>query len=541
MLRAATGPDSNSWSWRRTVPASGGCDRGSVADSPTRAGQAAAEGRRGSCTDARSVVTRSASLPPRQLPPAFPPRGSARAGRGVGAWRWRWSLRVRLAAAATAAVGCALGAAGAILVARETSTLHASLTSAVTRRVERVSDLLALGAPPVTAVAGAGVQGAAIQVLGRAGEVLASSADLTGQGPVFSFPVLRRLTVREIGHLPVGGEAQFMVAGTALSNGDRIYAGLSTGIADQSIAALIRTLLLGLPVLIGLLGLAGWQLIGRALRPVERLRWQAEGITVTDLHRRLDVPAGRDELHGLAVTLNDMLIRLDSSSSAQRQFVADAAHELRSPLAGILAAMEITATRITGGSAGELATELLPEARRLSRLVEDLLRLARMDAGPRLTRGAVDLEELVFAEVRRVRALGVARVQESSVDAARVCGDADALTRVVGNLLDNAVRHANGSVEVSVQRHGRTAELVVADNGAGIDLADRERVFNRFTRLDDSRSRDAGGSGLGLAIVQDVVRTHNGSVFVDERPGGGARFHVHLPLLTTDTVNVTGK
>ncbi len=233
-----------------------------------------------------------------------------------------------------------------------------------------------------------------------------------------------------------------------------------------------------------------------------------------------------------------MLARLDRATSAQRQFLADAAHELRSPVAGILAQVEVAASGRLPASApstAAFAAELVPEVARLSRLVEDLLRLARLDANPRLRSTAVDLDDCVFSEVRRARSLAASqgagvRIDESGVGAVRVVGDADALTRVVGNLLDNAVRYARGRVTIRLAEEGGRARLTVADDGPGVPPEDRERVFERFTRLDDARSRDAGGSGLGLAIVRDVVAAHAGTVRIGEGPGGGALVVVTLPV-----------
>ncbi len=223
-----------------------------------------------------------------------------------------------------------------------------------------------------------------------------------------------------------------------------------------------------------------------------------------------------------------MLARLEHSTNRQRQFVADAAHELRSPIAALQAQLEVAALHPGQTDWSARLPELVADTGRLSRLVDDLLRLARLDAEPRLGRQPVDLEELVFAEVRRGRNRTGLAIDVNAVSAARLTGDPDALVRVVQNLLDNAIKHARTQVRISLVTTAGTATLVVADDGPGVPEPDRQRVFERFTRLDDARSRDAGGFGLGLAIVRDVVESHGGEVRVDDN-NPGARFTVTLP------------
>jgi signal transduction histidine kinase len=221
------------------------------------------------------------------------------------------------------------------------------------------------------------------------------------------------------------------------------------------------------------------------------------------------------------VTMNDLLDRLHRAAVAQRRFVADAAHELRSPLAALRARLEVSER---GGDLGRwqrAAPVLVSDVDRLGRLVDDLLALARLDESPRLRRAVqVDLDEIVFAEVTRLRPGTGVVLDTRNVSAALLYGDPDLLSRVVANLLRNAVRHAAHRVQVSVTTSDGQVELTVADDGPGIPSAERERVFERFHRLDAARDRDGGGSGLGLAIVRDAVRAHQGSVSIqDDRPG----------------------
>jgi signal transduction histidine kinase len=261
---------------------------------------------------------------------------------------------------------------------------------------------------------------------------------------------------------------------------------------------------------------------------VDALRSQAAEITVSDLGRRLDVPPADDALGRLARTLNDLLARLDASTQRQREFVADAAHELRSPLSSLHTQLEVAVRHPGSTDWRTRGPALIEESERLSRLVDDLVRLARLDARPHLRKRPVDLDEIVFHEVLRARLSTSVLVDQHAVSAARVYGDGEALARVVRNLLDNAIRYAVDRIEVSLGVREGTAILVVADDGPGIPVADRRRVFERFTRLDGARARDTGGSGLGLAIAHEVITAHHGHIHVEDNDPG-ARIVIRIP------------
>ena len=298
---------------------------------------------------------------------------------------------------------------------------------------------------------------------------------------------------------------------------------------DDSTTALVPLLLVGLPLVLLVVGVTTWVVATRALTPVERIRREVEQITGDRLDRRVPEPPSRDEIHRLALTMNQMLGRLERSRDQQRQFVADASHELRSPLAGIRQTAEVARAHPGALPEGELAEAVLEESARMQRLVEQLLLLTRADEGASVSRPRdVDLDDLVLTEVRRVQRTGLT-VDAAAVEAGRVRGDESALGQVVRNLVDNAARHASQRVAVRVRESGDEVELVVDDDGAGVPPDQRERVFERFVRLDDARARDAGGSGLGLAIVSEIVRAHGGSVSLDASELGGARFVVRLP------------
>jgi signal transduction histidine kinase len=297
----------------------------------------------------------------------------------------------------------------------------------------------------------------------------------------------------------------------------------------DSRAALVTPLLIGLPLVLLLVGGTTWVVAARALAPVERIRREVEEITGDRLDRRVPEPRSRDEIHRLAETMNRMLARLEDSRTRQQQFVADASHELRSPLASIRQAAEVTRSHPGALPEGELAEAVLEESARMQRLVEQLLLLTRADGGVGTpVHHDVDLDDLALAEARRVARSGLA-VETSGVGAGRVRGDATSLAQVVRNLVDNAARHADTAVAVTVRETGDAVELLVEDDGDGIPEEHRQRVFERFVRLDEARARDAGGSGLGLAIVKEIVTAHGGTVSVSSATLGGARFLVRFP------------
>lgn len=291
---------------------------------------------------------------------------------------------------------------------------------------------------------------------------------------------------------------------------------------------ILKLTLLGIyPLLLAALALIAWRIMGAALRPVDALRSSADRISGTGQDLRLPVPSTGDEIQALAATLNSMLDRLAASRARQRSFVADAAHELRSPLASMQTQLEI-ADRLGEGT--QASHDLQEEVLRMSALVEDLLTLARFD-GEALSAEAlepVDLRPIVQEVVGRyddARVPVVALTPDSSL----VRGRPQDLRRVLANLVDNAVRHATSLVEVSLSADGPDIVLMISDDGPGIAETDHERAFERFTRLDAARDRDAGGSGLGLAIVRELVDRLGGRVRLERSPLGGLSARVTLP------------
>lgn len=347
-----------------------------------------------------------------------------------------------------------------------------------------------------------------------------------------------------------------------------VFAAASIDGVERTVRGARNLALLAGPLLVVLVGVLVYVMAGRALRPVERIRSEVEEITGSDLHRRVPQPATGDEIAALASTMNSMLARIETDAERQRRFVADASHELRSPLASMAARLDVDRAHPETADPATTAAGLRAETERMQRLVDDLLLLARSDEaelGPELT-AVVALDDVVLDAVAHLAPDDRVEVRTRATARVDVAGDPGLLGRLVTNLLTNARRHAASVVEVEVavgtagavdaavggagavdaamggvdagpgavdlrgEVSSRIAWVIVDDDGPGIPVADRTRVFERFVRLDDARSRDAGGSGLGLALCERICRLHGGAIEVADSPLGGARLSVRLPL-----------
>ncbi len=295
---------------------------------------------------------------------------------------------------------------------------------------------------------------------------------------------------------------------------------------QAGVSALQGILWIVVPLLVTGVGATAWLVTGRAFRPVENISSQVERITDDRLDERVPVPSSRDEVAHLARTMNTMLDRLSASRRRQREFVSDASHELRNPVATSRAKLEVALANPDNADWEETASIVLEEQERLSGLVDDMLLLARIDEGHKPQPIEVDLDDLVFAEAARSETI---EVDVSAVEPVRVLGDPRQLTQLVRNLVDNAARHGNEQVAITLNGDDSDAVLVVEDDGPGIPPDQQGRIFERFVRLEDSRARDQGGAGLGLALVHAVVVAHGGTIEVEESPIGGARFVATLP------------
>jgi signal transduction histidine kinase len=492
-------------------------------------------------------------------------------------------IRLRSALAAGAVVAVAAVLAGAVLLVTARGILLDNATRAASDRVNQV--VAALQAESSAALAAALSPGepgrTMVQLVDQTGRVVAASPGAGGQ-PMSDLRPPPGKPGRETTRLPgrdtarhPGRDAARQPGGCAAgqSGGDaarlpgeetagpqggettRLWAGrhsfrvLAAGVEtrtgrwtvlvaqsletlDEATRAIVAALLLGMPVLAVVVGVATFVFVGRTLRPVEAMTRRAATITATNLDARLPVPDSRDEIAALAATMNTMLDRIETASAAQRRFVADASHELRSPLATIHANADLLTGAELAESAERSVTRIHRESTRLARLVDDLLLLARVDdAALRLRRAEVDLDDLVYAARDRAAEERPDLRVDGAVTPVRVIGDADQLHRVLRNLVDNAMRHARSRVTISLGDEGGRAEIVVGNDGPAIAAEDQEKIFDRFVRLDDSRSRQDGGTGLGLSIARDIAVLHGGALTVDDLPDGVV-FRLVLPTGT---------
>jgi signal transduction histidine kinase len=443
-------------------------------------------------------------------------------------WWRRRSLRARLVLIGTCGLAAGLLVGGVALFAVLGLALQRSVDTAAESTAHDVAALAAAGElPDPVPVAG----GQVVQVVDAENRVKYASI-----GADRLVPILRRAELAAARK----GERTYVDGSRAAVEGpirvvavpvgdDTVVVGRPVAEVFHSMGVLRGHLLVVYPVLVAVLALLAWRVVGAVLRPVEELRAGAESITGARRADRLPVPVSEDEIQRLAVTLNGMLDRLAVARARQRAFVADAAHELRSPLAAMRTELEVAGRH---GIPPDLVPDLLADVVRLSRLVDDLLLLARADdAAPAVAapRDPVDLAALLEEARERCRGARVPVVSSPAQCELVTLGDHDALLRAVTNLADNAVRHASSRVVLTGYAEGGSAVLEVIDDGPGIPAEDRERVFDRFTRLDDGRARDDGGAGLGLAIVRELVRRHDGTVHLaDAAPG--LRATIRLPL-----------
>jgi signal transduction histidine kinase len=333
------------------------------------------------------------------------------------------------------------------------------------------------------------------------------------------------------GAIDIPGEGVFVIAADA-EDGDRVVvAGRSTADSSATLASVATLLAVSVPLIVLVVGFTTWIAVGRALAPVDRLRGQVDAVTASDLSRRVDDPHTTDEVGRLARTMNGMLARLETAQRSQRRFISDASHELKSPLAVLRQYAEVALAHPERVSPRLLADTVLGEGARLERLVQGMLVLAKADENALVLDVAeVDLDDILFAEGQRVRATTSIVADGSGIRPVRARADAGLVAQAVRNLVDNAVRHAAGRVALSTAQADGSAMVIVEDDGPGVPAAERARVWERFVRLDEARSRDAGGSGLGLAIVAEIARAHGGSVRLDDAALGGARFTLILPV-----------
>jgi signal transduction histidine kinase len=445
------------------------------------------------------------------------------------------SIRVRTTTAAVVVVGVALVLAAVAMVTLQRGSLREQVEANTDVRARSLAEQLRSN-PPADLAPFGDPEGDEefIQILDPGGTVVQASPNVAG------LPVVVRLDpgeTRIIGpQSPPDREPldePFLVVAASSSGPDgrlTVIVGRSLEIVTEASQFLTRVLAIAMPLLLIVVGVVTWRVVARALSPVDAIRAEVDAISSRELYRRLPAPGGNDEIFRLATTMNRMLARLESGRLRERRFVSDASHELRSPVTTIRQHAEVALSHPEQTSTEDLAEIVLDEDARLQRLVEDLLLLTRIDEGTlELPDQPVDLDDLMFEEAARLRGATELKIDVGAVSAGRVRGDREKLGRLIRNLTDNAARHARTMIALSLAERNGEVVLGVDDDGAGIDEAEREHIFDRFVRLDEARDRDSGGSGLGLAIVREVAAFHGGTVVIIESGLGGIGFEVRLP------------
>lgn len=440
----------------------------------------------------------------------------------------RGGIRVRTTAAAVLVVALALLVGGAALVLLLRASLVSGVEESAQNRAEQIADQVEHSGLPRT-LGGEGddesdePEGVVAQVTDGATVVVSSQ-------PSYPLPDEWIGGEADAAELP-GGEHGYVVVseGAEWRGGEYVVTvAASREDVDETTGALVPLLALGIPILLVVVGATTWLVVGRSLAPVERIRAEVDAITDERLDRRVPDPGSRDEIGRLAGTMNAMLARLQAARARQQRFVSDASHELRSPVATLRQSAEVARAHPDAFPPGELADTVFGESVRMQRLVEQLLVLARADEGRRGEVAEVDLDDLLYVEASRLRRSGL-DIDTTGVTPVRTVGDLTVFSQITRNLTDNAARHATGRIWLTLHAEAGWVDLRVRDDGAGVPPGERDRIFDRFVRLDEARARDDGGSGLGLAIVRELARGLGGEVVVTDR-AGGAEFAVRLPM-----------
>lgn len=452
--------------------------------------------------------------------------------------RPRMGVRASSVLVAVVVVSLALLAGGSALVYALQSNLESSAESAARERAAEVSSSVRSDGVAATSagLAEESRSGQVVQIVDSAGTVVGFSNRLVAARALSpQRPAVGHYSSAEIDIDYLGEGGEWKVISTAVKSRGATYlvqVAVPVRVQRQTVQTVAIFLLGATPLLLAGVAAAVWLLVGRALRPVERIRTAVAAIDPQRLAARVEVPPTRDEIAALAATMNVMLDRLEASHRAQRSFVSDASHELRSPLATLT-----TAAELASGADEPTRTRLLGtinvELDRMRGLVDNLMTLARADAADLpVHRSEVDVDDLVNDEVHRLRATSTRRI-EVELHPARAWGDEQRLAQALRNLVDNAERHARSTVRLTLRTTGDQVVLWVDNDGEVVDARDQDRIFERFVRLDDSRSRDEGGSGLGLAIARTGLRSQAGDVAVVDAPDGWCRFELTVPLQTS--------
>jgi two-component system OmpR family sensor kinase len=445
-------------------------------------------------------------------------------------------IRLRLALVGAALIATLVGAFGAFVYFRLEADLVAAADDSLAERAQALLDGPPAG--PDIPVGESDVGDIFAAILGRDGVIISSTADFPTAALIDPAVLADLHAARSFERTIPSDEDPTAVRllVTPVNDGTAVLTGVAFDDQRATLAALRDEVLLGLPIA-ALLALAlGWSVAGAALRPVDRMRSEAEAISETDLTRRLPVPATRDELAALGRSLNRMLDRLETAVERERRLVDDASHELRTPLANIKGELELALSRArTQPQLVAAVQSALEETDRLTRLAADLLVLARAQRGLLPVRPRdVDIGALVSASIdglaQQAASTGVA-LQAIVEPGLRARLDPDRLRQALDNLVDNAIRQTprGGTVTIDAGVRDGTLRLAVADTGPGFPAEFIAEAFEPFRRLDEGRSRTDGGAGLGLTIVRAVAEAHHGSVAAANSEAGGAIVELLIP------------
>jgi signal transduction histidine kinase len=436
----------------------------------------------------------------------------------------RWPIRIRLTAAFTAVMALVLLAVGTLTVAHTKESLDEAITESLSyqlanlRRIAAASDPLLPGGNPDTAQ----------QIIAPNGQVLAATPNLAGQTALTPAEVdTARRGQLVADHFRLGDlQGPVRVAASPIPGGRITVVAESLADRDAAVADLRNELATGFPIVLLAAALGAYLLAAAALRPVERMRARAAGISATDAHARLPVPPARDEIQYLGTTFNDLLQRLQDALERERQFVSDAGHELRTPLSLLTTELELALRRPRSNP--ELVAAIrsaLDETTRLSRLARDLLTVA--DTGSSAEPPIIDLPTHLKGIGERYRhSLGDQLDIDCPADQ-YVRADPNDLDRIISNLIDNATQHGAPPITILVRRAtADRVEICVGDHGPGFPTDFLPHAFDRFTRADTART--TGGTGLGLAIVDTLAQRNHSTVTAHNRPAGGAEITIRL-------------
>ncbi|HEX8006876.1 MAG TPA: ATP-binding protein [Trebonia sp.] len=435
------------------------------------------------------------------------------------------TVRTRVTAVAGLALTAAVMLGLVVMYQLQVGSADRTIQSQLRTYVTELAQSAAGGTFPRPLPGSAFDPAAQAQVLAPDGAVLAATRDLAGLPALYRLAPGSDRPVRQQaadGVLP----GDLFVSGERVTVGGRpvaILAGTANTLRGQVNETFARLLVIGVPGLLVLACVTIWLVVGRALRPVERIRGTAGAITHADLSRRVPEPGTDDEIGHLARTMNDMLDRLEDSAARQRRFVSDASHELRTPLTAIRTSLEVGLSHPDSAPWPDIARRAARQSQRLEQLIAQLLLLARSDAGQlAVRRQPVDLGALL-ADIRATMSAPDVSVDISVPPGTVTTGNPEELSRMFRNLIDNAARYARHQVLITAVPAPDGITVEIADDGPGIPAAERERVFGRFVRLDPSREHASGSAGLGLAIAREIATAHGATIVLTEAEGGGTR------------------